>query len=93
MSEWRPEGWENPYLAVSYDINNEDKAGGHPEAMHILFENSKVCEASADAMLTALRASAGRHHISPSDNDIPCKLPELWPGQTGYVVFIPDEKV
>ncbi len=49
-------------------------------------------EAGADAMLTALRASVGGHHISPSDNDIPCKLPELWPGLTGYVVFIPDAK-
>ena len=84
MSEWRPEGWENPYLAVSYDINNEDKAGGHPEAMHILFENSKVYEAGADAIVAALK----------EDSSSERREPEPWfePPIFGTWVFFPDEE-
>ena len=82
MSEWRPEGWENPHPQPNGKMHYQPITG----LQRLAYENG------ADAMLAALRAAAGRHHISPSDNDIPCKLPELWLGQTGYVVFIPDEK-
>ncbi len=82
MSEWRPEeGWE--------EIKERYRQRAHSED----WDREEIFEAGADAIVAALRESSGRHHISPSDNDIPCKLPELWPGQTGYVVFIPDEKV
>ena len=84
MSEWRPEGWEVAKFENLIKLMRDEETYPHPY---------DVYEIAADAIVAALRESSGRHHISPSDNDIPCKLPELWPGQTGYVVFIPDKKV
>ena len=83
MSEWRPDGW---FDTVHHRPDEEGDDGVYES------DWDDGYEVGADAMLAALRAGAGRHHISPSDNDIPCKLPELWPGQTGYVIFIPDKE-
>ncbi len=66
MSEWRPEGWENPELAVERCMANFAAASGVgaiPDNVWVLKRQTVCFEAGADAMLAALR---------PLVNEDPC---------------------
>ncbi len=79
MSEWRPEGWENPWgetLALSPDKQTQ-----------YLLDN--IYERGADAILTALRA--GNESLMKADVSEVARTLLKRMTQRGTWVFIPDE--
>ena len=97
MSEWRPEGWEDPYEGMECKLVHTGPLEDRPWC---LCNVRLVYEAGADAMLAALRkvGTTGEFYFNKigeikcsgayANDDTPLSL-----FREGTVIFIPDEKV
>ena len=93
MSEWRPEGWKNPWsnpdVIVEFDkhlMAMRTADGTTPE--RVLAEDRRdIYEAGANAMLTALRAGHPCH-VNAEGMSITFPLGVI----KGSFVFIPDKE-
>ncbi len=81
---WRPHDWKNPHTPMGEE-NFVDLADAH--FRHIADGKHYAYESGADAILEEL-IQCGKH----TDGKAPTLCINIHPNQSGWVVFIPDER-